>query len=71
MITRTMKDLEKQLGEFGFERIHHSHIVNLSHVVSYKNKDGGTVVLTDDTQLPISTRKRQNLLTYFDTISLK
>lgn len=71
IITKTMKELETQLSPHGFERIHHSHIVNLSHIVSYKSKDGGMVILSDDSTLPISTRKRQNLMAYFDTISLK
>jgi two-component system LytT family response regulator len=71
IITKTMKELEQQLTPFGFERIHHSHMVNLNHVISYKHKDGGMVLLSDDSSLPISTRKKQNLLTYFETISLR
>lgn len=71
MITKTMKDLEQQLHPYGFERIHHSHIINLAHVLSYRNKDGGMVVLSDDSLVPISTRKRQNLMSFFDTISLR
>ena len=62
LIGKPLKEYEDILSGFGFERIHHSHIINLNHLVSYLNKDGGYVVLSDNTSLPVSSRKKSQLL---------
>jgi two-component system LytT family response regulator len=62
LIAKPLKEYEDILSTFGFERIHHSHIINLNHLVSYLNKDGGYVVLSDNTSLPVSSRKKAQLL---------
>jgi len=62
LIAKPLKEYESILSSFGFERIHHSHIINLNHLISYNNKDGGYVVLSDNTSLPVSSRKKAQLL---------
>jgi two-component system LytT family response regulator len=62
LIAKSLKEYEDILSSFGFERIHHSHIINCNHLVSYHNKDGGYVVLSDNTSLPVSSRKKSQLL---------
>ena len=62
LIGKPLKEYEDILSGFGFERIHHSHIINLNHLVSYLNKDGGYVILSDNTSLPVSSRKKSQLL---------
>ncbi|UMY67054.1 MULTISPECIES: LytTR family DNA-binding domain-containing protein [unclassified Flavobacterium] len=67
LVARPLKEFEELLpvasGGTGFERIHHSHIINLDHLVSYINRDGGYVLLSDQTTLPVSSRKKAQLLT--------
>lgn len=66
LISKTLKEYEELLSEHGFERIHQSHLINLNYLKSYIKKDGGYVVMLDDTHLPISQRKKerlQNILT--------
>jgi len=58
LIVKSLKEFEELLAPYGFERIHHSHLINLKHLQSFKNKDGGYVVLSDKTTLPVSQRKR-------------
>jgi len=48
----------------GLERIHHSHIINLNHLSSYVFKDGGYVILTDKSTLPVSKRKKASLMDF-------
>jgi two-component system LytT family response regulator len=61
LISKTLKEYEDLLTEHGFERIHQSHLINLSFLKSYIKKDGGYVVMADNTHLPISQRKKERL----------
>ncbi|WP_299684709.1 LytTR family DNA-binding domain-containing protein [uncultured Dokdonia sp.] len=61
LISKTLKEYEELLKEHNFERIHQSHLINLSYLKSYIKKDGGYVVMTDESRLPISQRKRERL----------
>jgi two-component system, LytTR family, response regulator len=61
VISKTLKEYEEMLSEYGFERIHQSHLINLSYLKSYVKKDGGYVIMADNTQLPISQRKKERL----------
>lgn len=61
LISKTLKEYEELLSEHGFERIHQSHLINLNYLKSYIKKDGGYVVMLDDTHLPISQRKKERL----------
>ncbi|MBK7946068.1 MAG: response regulator transcription factor [Flavobacteriales bacterium] len=58
---RTLKDFDDLLTPHRFERVHMSHLVNLLHVRKFLNRDGGMLVLTDGTEVPVSQRKRQAL----------
>ncbi len=71
MIAKTLKDTEEMLMGFSFERIHHSHIVNINHMLSYVSKDGGYVLMKDDSMLPVSNRKRSHLLERLSKFDLK
>lgn len=59
LISKTLKEYEELLSEYDFIRIHQSHLINLQYVKSYLKKEGGHVLMNDDTQLPISQRKRE------------
>lgn len=63
-----MKDFEDILSEQGFFRIHKSHLVNLSYVDSYIKADGGSVVMTNGTILPVSKRKKNQLMEFFEKL---
>lgn len=61
LISKTLKEYEELLTEHGFERIHQSHLINLAYLKSYIKKDGGYVVMSDNSNLPISQRKKDRL----------
>jgi len=63
LIRRTLAELEKDLGEARFQRIHRSAIVNLDRVRGLELQPGGEfeVVLTTGVRLPLSRRLRQGL----------
>lgn len=71
MIAKTLKDTEEMLSGFSFERIHHSHIVNINHLQSYISKDGGYALMKDDSLLPVSNRKKTQLLERLSQFDVK
>ena len=62
IVAKTLRDFEDSLQSQGFCRIHHSHIINLNHLESYVSKDGGYVILSNRETLPVSKRKKADLL---------
>lgn len=61
-VARTLKEFEEMLGPSAFIRTHQSHLVNFDHVKTYVNKDGGYLILKDDTTVPIAQRKKSVVL---------
>jgi two-component system LytT family response regulator len=61
IISKTLKEYDDLLSPLGFERIHQSHLINLSFLKSYIKKDGGYVVMQDGKELLISSRKKDRL----------
>jgi len=68
LISKTLKEYEELLADHGFERIHQSHLINLAYLKSYIKKDGGYVVMADNSNLPISQRKKERLQDFLKTI---
>lgn len=68
LISKTLKEYEELLTEHGFERIHQSHLINLAYLKSYIKKDGGYVVMADNSNLPISQRKKERLQEILKTL---
>jgi two-component system, LytTR family, response regulator len=67
----------KQIGEYenslkpcGFFRIHDKHIINSKFLKSYIKGDGGLVTLHDQTELPVSRRKKEEFLVFLNNIHL-
>jgi two-component system LytT family response regulator len=69
LISKTLKEFEDLLVSFNFERIHHSFLINLSHLKSYINKDGGYVVMSDNSTIPVSQRKKAAFIKRLDLFS--
>ncbi len=61
LISKTLKEYEELLTEHGFVRIHQSHLINLAFLKSFIKKEGGYVIMADNSNLPISQRKKDSL----------
>jgi two-component system LytT family response regulator len=62
MVTKTLKEYDKMLSEFGFYRVHQSHLINIDHLKEYVKIDGGYLKMFDGSSVPISTRKKSSVL---------
>lgn len=65
LICRTLKFYEQTLEDFGFMRIHKSHLINLQYVKKYKKGKGGQVVMLDEAELDLSVNKKDYFLERF------
>ncbi|HET6991849.1 MAG TPA: LytTR family DNA-binding domain-containing protein [Bacteroidia bacterium] len=62
VVTKTLKEYEDLLEPNGFVRIHHSHLINLEHLKEFIKQDGGYALMDDNSHVPVSVRKKEDLL---------
>lgn len=62
VVSKTIKEYDTMLSDFGFFRIHQSHLVNLDYITKFNKNDGGYVVLENGKKLPVSRRNKQEFL---------
>jgi two-component system LytT family response regulator len=66
LVAKTLKEFEEMLSDFGFFRIHNSHLINTACIKSYNKGKGGFVTLTDNKQIEVSTRRKDEFLQYLE-----
>jgi two-component system LytT family response regulator len=64
LVTKTLKEFDGLLGDKGFIRVHQSHLVNVEHIKELVKADGGTLRLSDGSSVPVSSRKKQDVINY-------
>jgi two-component system LytT family response regulator len=57
--SKTLKKYDDLLEEFGFFRVHNSHLINCSKIVSILKNE--LIVMEDGSEVPLSRRKRKDL----------
>ena len=62
VVSKTLGDFEEILSANQFFRIHDSSIINLNHVKKYIRGDGGTVLLSDNTELDVARRRKEDFI---------
>lgn len=68
LITKTLKTFDQMLSESGFYRVHQSHLINSMHIKEYVKTDGGYLVMTDGASVPLSNRKRGEVLQFLSSM---
>jgi len=68
MVSNSLKDYEEILSPYGFYRIHQSHLININCILRFDKKDGGLIVMVDNSQVPVAQRKKQELMDLFDKL---
>ena len=67
-MTRSLKEYEEMLLDHGFHRIHKSHVFNIKQMSYFDKADGGFVVMSDGSRVPVASRKREMLFELFDKV---
>jgi len=61
-VAKTLKEFEELLGSYNFFRVHNSHLLNLEFIKSYNKGKGGSVTMTDNSEIEVSTRRKDEFL---------
>ena len=62
VVSKNISEIEKTINDINFFRVHKSHLVNLKHVNKYNLKDGGEIILSDNSKVELSRRKKDAFL---------
>ena len=62
LVAKTLKEFEELLSEYNFFRVHNSHLLNLDYIKSYNKGKGGSVSMTDGSEIEVSTRRKEEFL---------
>lgn len=73
IVSRTLKEFEDMLTEYNFFRVHRSYLINLDHIKEYNRTnqssdydgDGGSVIMNNNSHIPVSRDRRKHLLERF------
>jgi two-component system, LytTR family, response regulator len=60
--SKGLSEYEKILAEPGFIRVHHGYLVNLLHIKQYVKGEGGTLILSNNKEIAVSRRKKENII---------
>jgi two-component system LytT family response regulator len=69
VVSKPMREYEESLLEFGFHRVHKSHLVNINQMQYFDKADGGTLVMVNGDEVQVASRKRDMLMELFDNLT--
>ncbi len=58
MVSKPLKEIEESLPPDLFFRSHSGHLINMEYVSKYISEDGGYILMTDGTQVPLARRRK-------------
>ncbi|MCF8274763.1 MAG: LytTR family DNA-binding domain-containing protein [Flavobacteriaceae bacterium] len=68
VISKSLKEYEELLSPFGFIRPHHSHLINTNKILRFDKVNGGSLIMQDQTEVPVSHRKKTDILNILDNL---
>jgi two-component system LytT family response regulator len=67
LVTKTMKEYEDLLSQQGFYRVHQSHLINTAYIKEFVKTDD-ELIMADQTRIPVSTRRRAEVMKMLDDL---
>lgn len=68
MVTKTLKEFDALLAPHNFIRTHQSHLANANLIKEFVKTEGGYLLMVDDSNVPVSVRKRAEVIQYLDQL---
>ncbi len=62
LVSKPLKEYVELLSDHSFFRPHQSHLINTKFITQYNKKDGGYIIMSDNSQVPVSKRNKESLL---------
>jgi two-component system, LytTR family, response regulator len=61
-VSKPLLEYENILVNTSFFRIHKSFLINLNHVKEYQRGEGGTVIMSNNAEIEVSRRKKEDFI---------
>ncbi|MEE4000559.1 LytTR family DNA-binding domain-containing protein [Tenacibaculum sp. FZY0031] len=68
LVGKTLKHFADMLKEYDFLRVHQSHLINIQFIKEFIKSDGGYLVLKNKTTVPVSVRKKNEVISVLEKI---
>lgn len=68
LVSKTLKDYETLLTGHNFLRVQQSHLINLDYVERFDKGDGGSVIMKDGSEVPLSPAKKEIFFKILDSM---
>lgn len=68
IVSKSLKEFENLLSVYNFFRPHQSYLVNLHFIDKINKTDGGSIILNNKKEIPVSYRRKQALMDVFDKL---
>ena len=69
LVSRNLKEYQELLSDSNFFRSHNSHLINLDHVRKYVRHEGGYIIMSDESNVPLSRGKKDLFLMHMAKIA--
>ncbi|REH52614.1 LytTR family two component transcriptional regulator [Tenacibaculum gallaicum] len=66
LVGKTLKYFADMLKELDFLRVHQSHLINIQFIKEFIKSDGGYLVLKNKTTVPVSVRKKNEVISVLE-----
>ena len=70
LMSKSIKEYSDMLAEYGFFRSHQSFLVNLQHITRLCKHDGSYLILSNNKQVPVSTRQKAKLISILERLAI-
>ena len=65
-VSKTLKQVEEALQGYTFFRPHKSYVINLSFISRYIRGEGGSIIMSDGSEVEVSRNKKKEFLELFE-----
>lgn len=62
LVTKTLKSFNNLFSTLQFIRTHQSHLVNRDHIQAYVKTEGGYLLMSDESRVPVALRKKAEVM---------
>ena len=67
-VSKRLAHFESIIGSDHFIRAHQSYLVNMNHVAQFDKRNGGSLILPENVEVPVSSRKKEEIISYLKAI---
>lgn len=68
VVSKPIKEYDELLTPYGFFRSHNSHLVNLSMIDRLEKREGGVLIMKDNSEAMVSSRKYSELVAAINSL---